>query len=377
MIALFAIFFGASQAGTALSMGPDGAKAATAATKIFGIIEQPSKINAFETDTDPTKKNLDPTTVKGKIEFKDVWFRYPTRKDDFVLKGLTLTIEPNESVALVGESGCGKSTFVSLLMRFYDPDFGTILLDGVDIQTYKIWDLRKALSLVMQEPSIFNYSIRDNILYGKLQAKNSEVVEAARISNSNEFIDKGSLDTLDDSNAGLLQAMQENKAALVSSLGQEEYDKQIDMLTKLKERDAKKGEFQVVEGDIDRRDAALKDTSLHKGYDIQCGLKGGKLSGGQKQRVAIARTLISQPKVLLLDEATSALDETSQKKVQEAIEAAMQNRTTIVIAHRMSTIKSCGKIFLLEEGRVKEEGNFDKLQAAGGAFAKLAQSKQE
>lgn len=149
------------------------------------------------------------------------------------------------------------------------------------------------------------------------------MVEAARISNSNEFIDKGSLDTLDDSNAGLLQAMQENKAALVSSLGQEEYDKQIDILTKLKERDAKKGEFQVVEGDIDRRDAALKDTSLHKGYDIQCGLKGGKLSGGQKQRVAIARTLIGEPKVLLLDEATSALDETSQKKVQEAIEAAM------------------------------------------------------
>jgi len=124
MIAIFAIFFGASQAGTALAMGPDGAKAATAAAKIFGIIEQPSQINAFETETDPSKKNLDSTTVKGKVEFKNVWFRYPTRKDDFVLKGLTLTIEPNESVALVGESGCGKSTFVSLLMRFYDPDFG-------------------------------------------------------------------------------------------------------------------------------------------------------------------------------------------------------------------------------------------------------------
>lgn len=229
----------------------------------------------------------------------------------------------------------------------------------------------------MQEPSIFNYSIKDNILYGKLKAKNSEIVEVARISNSNEFIDKGSLDSLDDTNAGLLQAMEENKAALCDSLGQEEYDKQLDILKQLKERDAKKGNFQVVEGDVDKRDQALKDTSLHKGYEIQCGLKGGKLSGGQKQRVAIARTLISEPKVLLLDEATSALDETSQKKVQEAIEAAMKNRTTIVIAHRMSTIKSCGKIFLLEEGKVKEEGNFDSLQAAGGAFSKLAKSKEE
>lgn len=188
-IALFAIFFGANQAGTAAAMGPDMGKAQISATKIFKIIEQPSEINAIKMDEDVSKVKLDPTKVKGKIEFFNVWFRYPTRKDDFVLKGLTMTINPNESVALVGESGCGKSTFVNLMMRFYDPQFGAIHLDGVDIKTYNLHTLRKALSLVMQEPSIFNYSIKENILYGNLQARNSQVVEASNTANCNEFIE--------------------------------------------------------------------------------------------------------------------------------------------------------------------------------------------
>jgi ATP-binding cassette subfamily B (MDR/TAP) protein 1 len=120
-----------------------------AAEKIFKIIERPSEINAISMYKDASKKQLVPENVKGKIEFKDVWFRYPTRKDDFVLKGLTLTINPNESVALVGESGCGKSTFVNLMMRFYDPNFGDILLDGVNIKEYNLHSLRKGVSLVM------------------------------------------------------------------------------------------------------------------------------------------------------------------------------------------------------------------------------------
>ena len=148
-IALFAIFFGANHAGMAMSMGPDIGKAQLAATKIFKIIEQPSKINALEMDKNKSLKKLSKDQVTGKIEFKNVWFRYPTRKNEFVLRGLTLTILPNESVALVGESGCGKSTFVNLMMRFYDPDFGQILLDGVDIKEYNLHDLRKAISLVM------------------------------------------------------------------------------------------------------------------------------------------------------------------------------------------------------------------------------------
>ncbi len=127
--------------------------------------------------------------MKGKIEFKNVWFRYPTRKEDFVLKDFCIVINPCETVALVGESGCGKSTFVNLMMRFYDVDFGEILLDGINIKNYNLHELRKAVSLVMQEPIIFNYSILENVLYGKVNAKNSEVLEATEIANCTEFIE--------------------------------------------------------------------------------------------------------------------------------------------------------------------------------------------
>ena len=151
-------------------------KAIAAAEKIFRIIEHPSAINAIDIDKDTSKKLIPNTEdIIGKIEFRDVWFRYPTRKEDFVLRGLSITINPKEQVALVGESGCGKSTFVNLLMRFYDVDFGEILLDGVNIKDYNLHDLRKAISLVMQEPIIFNYSIMENILYGKLDASNTEI----------------------------------------------------------------------------------------------------------------------------------------------------------------------------------------------------------
>lgn len=208
-----------------MALGPDMVKTATAATKIFKIIEEPSEINAIKMNEDKTKKKLDLSTVEGNIEFKDVWFRYPTRKEDFVLKGLSLTIKKNESVALVGESGCGKSTFVALMMRFYDPNFGQILFDGVDIKEYNLQDLRKAISLVMQEPSIFNYSIKENILYGKLDANNSEIVNVAKISNCSEFIDLGRLESIDDSNAGLLKEIQAKKDTFLGIWGQEEYDK--------------------------------------------------------------------------------------------------------------------------------------------------------
>lgn len=126
--------------------------------------------------------------IKGKIEFVNVWFRYPTRKEDFVLKDFSILINPNETIALVGESGCGKSTFVNLLMRFYDVDFGDILLDGINIKNYNLHELRKAISLVMQEPIIFNYSILENVLYGKINATNSEVLVATQDANCTEFI---------------------------------------------------------------------------------------------------------------------------------------------------------------------------------------------
>jgi ATP-binding cassette subfamily B (MDR/TAP) protein 1 len=171
--------FGASHMGSASAMGPDIGKANGAATRVFKIMEYPTSIDAIALDENKETKKLDLNNVRGKIEFRNVWFRYPTRKEDFVHRGLNLVINPGESVALVGESGCGKSTFVNLMMRFYDVDEGQILLDDIDIKDMNLHDLRKAISLVMQEPIIFNYSILENILYGELKATNEQVYKAA------------------------------------------------------------------------------------------------------------------------------------------------------------------------------------------------------
>ena len=148
-------------------------KANASVDKVYDILDHKSKIDAVADDSNNKKIVLDLSTIKGEIEFVDVWFRYPTRKEDFVLRGLNLKINPSESCALVGESGCGKSTFINLVMRFYDPAHGKILLDGMDISTINLHSLRTAISLVMQEPNIFNYNILENILYGKLDATNT------------------------------------------------------------------------------------------------------------------------------------------------------------------------------------------------------------
>lgn len=281
MMTIFVILFGASQAGTAMSLGPDIGKAGTAATNIFRIIEYPSKINAIEQDKKPTEY-VSADNIKGVIEFKEVWFRYPTRKEDFVLRGLNVKINPNESVALVGESGCGKSTFVSLLMRFYDVDFGEILIDGVNIKKYNLHSLRKKISLVMQEPSIFNYSILENVLYGKLDATNSEVLEATKIANCTEFIEQGSLGGLDETPRGILKFMEDHKDAMIEIIGESKYKEEIEVVKKIAEQETKKGVFEAIEGAIDTRPSTLKDVDLIDGFKNQCGIKGGKLSGGQK-----------------------------------------------------------------------------------------------
>jgi ATP-binding cassette subfamily B (MDR/TAP) protein 1 len=371
--ALFAMMLSGQQIGSFLGNGADTGAAEISAKQVFDITDEPSAIDAIEMDDENEKeKNVPkkgriPTNVKGKIEFVEVWFRYPSRKEDFVLKGLSLVIEPHETVALVGESGCGKSTCVNLLMRFYDPDDGAILLDGVDIREYNLHEYRKAISMVMQEPIIFNYSILENILYSKLDATNSEIHRAAELANCNEFIagqyEREVRKLEEEPPNELLHILEEKKDALINRIGNEEYakwQKTMKMITAIEE---KKGKFTYHEGDIDTRNADKKDIKLSKGFDTVVGYKGSKLSGGQKQRVAIARTIILEPAVLLLDEATSALDEDSQKKVQLALENASANRTTIVIAHRMSTIERCSKIFVLEYGTVKESGNFKELQA--------------
>lgn len=166
-------------------------------------MDYPSSIDAQATAEDSSKTKCDPSTFQGKVEFKDVWFRYPSRKEDFVLRGLNLTINPKESVALVGESGCGKSTFVNLVMRFYDVDSGEVLIDDVNIKDYDLHSLRNQISMVMQEPIIFNYSILENVLYGKNGASNDEVINAATLSNCMEFIDNKGLVSIDNSALGL------------------------------------------------------------------------------------------------------------------------------------------------------------------------------
>lgn len=183
-------------------------------------------------------------------------------------------------MALVGESGCGKSTFVNLLMRFYDVDFGEVLIDGVNIKEYNLHSLRQQISLVMQEPNIFNYSILENILYGKLKAYNSEVLEATAQSNCNEFIENETINRVDDTPKSILQAMEERKDELIRAIGQEKYDEELEVIQKCVEQETKKGMFEAIDGDVDSRDASYKNMTLIKGFGTQCGIKGSKLSGG-------------------------------------------------------------------------------------------------
>lgn len=173
--------YAAFQVGNSQSMGPDVAKAKKAAFKIFSYIDVESRIDPM------AEKGVAPGSFK-EIQFKDVWFRYPAKKSHWVFKGLNLSVHKNESLAVVGESGAGKSTLVGLLLRFYDVTHGQILIDGVDIRELNVHQLRAKMGLVMQEPTLFNYSILENILYGKSQASNEEVQTAARTANATEFI---------------------------------------------------------------------------------------------------------------------------------------------------------------------------------------------
>ncbi|CDW88003.1 abc transporter family protein [Stylonychia lemnae] len=361
--AIFAMMMGAMAAGQAQQFGPDMGKAKQAAQKIFGVIDIPSEINAVEQTDNPQLKSVDYNNFKGEIEFKD---------------GLNLKINAKETVALVGESGCGKSTTVSLLMRFYDVNFGQILIDGVDIKQYKLNELRRAMGLVMQEPTLFNYTISENILYGSSNATNSEIYHSAEIANALEFIESKTIsNAFDDKAEILLRELKRNETMLRSKLGDKEYSDLAEQLAEIQKEEEKKGVFQSQEGDIDQRSQELKDQNLHQGFNVDCGLKGCKLSGGQKQRIAIARAIIRKPKMLILDEATSALDEASQRKVQVALDNIMKDRTSIVIAHRLSTVEKCDRILVLESGRLVEEGGFQELkQKDGGIFAQLASGMQ-
>jgi ABC transporter fused permease/ATP-binding protein len=238
----------------------------------------------------------------GAVAFKDLSFRYPSRPDVQVLDGIDLSIAPGQAVALVGHSGSGKSTLTSLLLRFFDPDEGSVELEGVDIRRLKLDALRSTLAIVAQEPVLFSGTLRENIAYGRPDATDAQVEAAARDAHAHAFI-----------------------------------------------------------------------MGFPDGYDTIVGERGVKLSGGQRQRIAIARAIVLDPRVLILDEATSNLDAESEALVQEALARLMAGRTTLVVAHRLSTVRDADRIVVLDKGRLVESGTHSELMAAGGAYKKLVE----
>ncbi|KAH0462228.1 hypothetical protein IEQ34_009803 [Dendrobium chrysotoxum] len=297
---VFRVFFALTMAAIGISksstLATDSGKAKSAATSVFAVLDLKSKIDP----SDDSGKTLE--KLNGHILFDHVNFSYPSRPDVQILQDLCLSIKPGKTVALVGESGSGKSTAIALLQRFYDPDSGHVLLDGIELEKFNLRWLRQQIGLVSQEPTLFNDTIRSNIAYGKEgEATEVEILVAAKTANAHKFV-----------------------------------------------------------------------CSLQQGYDTIVGERGMQLSGGQKQRVAIARAILKDPKILLFDEATSALDAESERIVQDALDQVMVNRTTVVVAHRLTTIKNADLIAVVKNGVIIEKGTHDKLiTIKDGAYASL------
>ncbi len=237
----------------------------------------------------------------ARITLQDIQFHYPSRPQTAALSQLNIEIKAGETVALVGSSGAGKTTLFQLLLRFYDPQQGSIKLDGVNIRDLDLHTLRDTIGIVPQDTVIFSANAMENIRYGRVDASDDEVIQAAKMAAAHEFIER-----------------------------------------------------------------------LPEGYQSFLGERGVRLSGGQKQRIAIARALLKNPRLMLLDEATSALDAESERLVQQALESAMQGRTTIIIAHRLATVQRADRIIVLEHGQVVEIGTHASLMKQGGVYANLA-----
>jgi ATP-binding cassette subfamily B protein len=274
----------------------DVLRAAGATERLMELLHTRSDVRS------PEQPQSAPWPVNGSsLVLRDVNFNYPSRPTQQALNGLSGEVQAGQTVAIVGPSGAGKTTLFSLLMRFYAPQHGAVLLDGVPIEQMDLADLRQRIGVVPQEPVVFSGSVMENIRYGKPDATDTEVHAAAEAAFAHEFI-----------------------------------------------------------------------AELPQGYDTYLGDRGVRLSGGQRQRIAIARAILKNPPILLLDEATSALDANSERMVQAALETAMQGRTTLVIAHRLATVQRADCIWVLDHGRLVEQGTHAELMGRAGLYASLA-----
>ncbi|XP_034084197.1 ATP-binding cassette, sub-family B (MDR/TAP), member 4 isoform X1 [Gymnodraco acuticeps] len=290
----FTVLIGAFAVGQTSPNLQTFASARGAAYKVYSIIDHKPAIDSY------SEAGFKPDSIKGNIEFKNIRFSYPSRPDIQVLNDLSLSVKSGQTIALVGSSGCGKSTMIQLLQRFYDPQEGSVTIDGHDIRSLNIRYLREMIGVVSQEPVLFATTIAENIRMGRLDVTKQEIEQAAKEANAYDFI------------------------------------------------------------------MSLPDT-----FETMVGDRGTQMSGGQKQRIAIARALVRNPKILLLDEATSALDAESETIVQSALDKVRLGRTTIIVAHRLSTIRNADVIAGFQKGEVVEMGSHSKLMEEKGVYHTL------
>ncbi|CAI5535201.1 unnamed protein product, partial [Closterium sp. Naga37s-1] len=360
----FAVVFTAMGVAQTASLAPDMATAQAAVKSIFKLLDRRSRI-------DPEGKGERPEEgVGGEVQFQEVVFAYPSRPHLTVLQDFTLTIPAGKTVALVGESGSGKSTVVALVERFYDPQSGAVLLDGRSIAALNLRWLRQHMGLVSQEPALFNISIRNNIAYGRAATYVPSGGAAAGDGADADGAGKKGCWSLGDTKGTRDSRRSRDfrmsrESAGSGADGREEEEEELEAVT----------ETEIVEA-AKSANAHAFISSLPEAYDTLVGERGTQLSGGQKQRVAIARAILKDPRVLLLDEATSALDAESEKVVQAALERVMIGRTTVVVAHRLSTVRSADCIVVMQKGRVVEQGTHDELLAKKGAYHLLVSAQR-